>query len=131
MKKQKNNSSKRSTEKPRSLNKEYSFFDDVYAVVRQIPKGRVTSYGAIANYLGTKLSARMVGWAMNAAHGAKPKVPAHRVVNRNGMLSGKAHFATPTLMEDLLAKEKIKVKDDTIVDFEKLFWDPAAELEIT
>ena len=131
MKKQKNNSSKRSTEKPRSLNKEYSFFDDVYAVVRQIPKGRVTSYGAIANYLGTKLSARMVGWAMNAAHGAKPKVPAHRVVNRNGMLSGKAHFATPTLMEDLLAKEKIKVKDDTIVDFEKLFWDPAGELEIT
>lgn len=121
---------KKAAEKPRSLNKEYSFFDDVYSVVRQIPKGRVTSYGAIANYLGTKLSARMVGWAMNAAHSAKPKVPAHRVVNRNGMLSGKAHFATPTLMEELLEKEKIKVEDDTIVGFEKLFWDPARELEI-
>ena len=120
----------KATEKPRSLNKEYSFFEDVYAVVRQIPKGRVTSYGAIANYLGTKLSARMVGWAMNAAHSAKPKVPAHRVVNRNGMLSGKAHFATPTLMEELLAKEKIKVEKDTIVGFGKLFWDPAEELEI-
>src|ERR1035437_2764408 len=88
--------------------KEYSFFDDVYDVVRQIPKGRATSYGAIANYLGTKMSARMVGWAMNAAHDAKPKVPAHRVVNRNGMLTGKAHFATPTQMEELLKREKIK-----------------------
>ena len=115
-------------EKARSTTKEYSFFEDVYAVVRQIPKGRVTSYGAIANYLGTKLSARMVGWAMNAAHTAKPKVPAHRVVNRNGMLSGKAHFATPTLMEELLAKEKIKVKNDTIIDFKKIFWDPYTEL---
>ena len=121
---------KQVTEKPRSLDKEYSFFEDVYSVVRQIPKGRVTSYGAIANYLGTKMSARMVGWAMNAAHSAKPKVPAHRVVNRNGMLSGKAHFATPTLMEELLAKEKIKVEEDTITGFEKLFWDPAKELEI-
>ena len=98
--------SKAAVEKPRSLNKEYSFFENVYEVVRQIPKGRVTSYGAIANYLGTKLSARMVGWAMNAAHSAKPKVPAHRVVNRNGMLSGKAHFTTPTLMEELLNKGK-------------------------
>lgn len=128
MKKPKPNSIKKTTEKPRTLNKEYSFFEDVYGVVRQIPKGRVTSYGAIANYLGTKLSARMVGWAMNAAHSAKPKVPAHRVVNRNGMLSGKAHFATPTLMEVLLAKEKIKVEEDIIIDFEKLFWDPAKEL---
>lgn len=119
---------KKTTEKPRSLDKEYSFFENVYGVVRQIPRGRVTSYGAIANYLGTKLSARMVGWAMNAAHSAKPKVPAHRVVNRNGMLSGKAHFATPTLMEEQLVKEKIKVKEDTITDFKKLFWDPADEL---
>ena len=111
-----------------TLKKEYSFFEDVFDVVRQVPKGRVTSYGAIANYLGTKLSARMVGWAMNAAHIANPKVPAHRVVNRNGMLSGKAHFATPTLMEELLIKEKIVVKDDKIVDFEKLFWDPVNEL---
>ena len=130
MKKQKQKTIKASAEKPRSLNKEYSFFDDVYSVVRQIPKGRVTSYGAIANFLGTKMSARMVGWAMNAAHSAKPKVPAHRVVNRNGMLSGKAHFATPTLMEELLAKEKIIVKEDTIIDFKDHFWDPAEELEI-
>jgi len=97
----------------------------VYEVARQIPKGRVTSYGAIANCLGTKLSARMVGWAMNGAHHAKPKVPAHRVVNRNGMLSGRHHFETPTRMEELLKKEGIKVKDDTIVDFDKKFWDPA------
>src|SRR4249920_709015 len=100
--------------------KEYSFFEDVYDVVRQVPRGRVTSYGAIAEYLGSKLSARMVGWAMNAAGSANPPVPAHRVVNRNGMLSGKHHFATPTLMEDLLRKEKITVKDDRVVDFEKL-----------
>ncbi|MEO6636982.1 MAG: MGMT family protein [Ginsengibacter sp.] len=116
------------TEPLRAMTKQYSFFEDVYAVVRQIPKGRITSYGAIANYLGTKLSARMIGWAMNAAHVAKPKVPAHRVVNRNGMLSGKAHFATLTLMEELLLKEKIKVEDDKIVEFETLFWDPYKEL---
>src|SRR5260221_8301869 len=80
--------------------REESFFELVFEVARQIPKGRVTSYGAIAACLGTKLSARMVGWAMNAAHGAKPKIPAHRVVNRNGMLSGKHHFATPTQMQE-------------------------------
>lgn len=117
-------------EQPRSTVKEYSFFADVYDVVRQIPKGRVTSYGAIAAYLGTKLSARMVGWAMNAAHVAKPKVPAHRVVNRNGMLTGKHHFSTPTLMEELLLKEKIIVKDETIIDFKNYFWDPMIELGI-
>lgn len=115
-------------ERPRSTTKQYSFFEDVYAVVRQIPKGRVTSYGAIANYLGTKLSARMVGWAMNGAHDVTPKVPAHRVVNRNGMLTGKAHFGTPTLMEELLHKEKVKVEKDTVVDFKKRFWDPYTEL---
>ena len=108
--------------------KEYSFFADVYDVVRQIPKGRVTSYGAIAVYLGTKLSARMVGWAMNAAHAAKPTVPAHRVVNRNGQLTGRLHFATPTLMEELLKKEKILVNEDQIVDFKNAFWDPSTEL---
>ncbi|MBP6686447.1 MAG: MGMT family protein [Lacibacter sp.] len=108
--------------------KEYSFFQDVYDVVRQIPKGRVTSYGAIAAYLGTKLSARMVGWAMNGAHNVKPKVHAQRVVNRNGMLSGKAHFDTPTHMEELLKKDGVAVKNDTVVDFEKRFWDPAIEL---
>lgn len=125
---------KRITENPRSVlpsgGKDISFFEQVYEVVRLIPKGRVTSYGAIAAYLGTKMSARMVGWAMNGSFHVKPKVPAHRVVNRNGMLSGKAHFASPTLMEELLAKEKIKVKDDQIVDFEKKFWDPAIELTL-
>jgi methylated-DNA-protein-cysteine methyltransferase-like protein len=104
------------------------FFEDVWEVVRLIPKGRVTSYGAIANYLGTKMSARMVGWAMNGSFKITPKVPAHRVVNRNGMLSGKMHFATPTLMQELLEKEKIKVKDDIIVEFDKHFWDPMIEL---
>lgn len=107
-----------------------SFFESVYDVVRLIPKGRATSYGAIAACLGTKLSARMVGWAMNAAGTALPPVPAHRVVNRNGMLSGKHHFATPTLMADLLKSEGIKVKNDTIVNFEKVFWDPAKELDM-
>ena len=121
---------KESTEKPRSLTREHNFFENVYDVVRQIPKGRVTSYGAIANYLGTKMSARMVGWAMNGAHGVTPGVPAHRVVNRNGMLSGKAHFGSTTEMEDRLVKEKINVENDVIVDFEKLFWDPAKELQI-
>ncbi len=108
--------------------KEESFFEMVYEVARQIPRGRVTSYGAIATCIGTKLSARMVGWAMNGAGKVRPKIPAHRVVNRNGMLSGKHHFGEPNVMENLLKKEGIKVKDDTIVDFEKLFWDPAEEL---
>ncbi|MBI1781161.1 MAG: MGMT family protein [Sphingobacteriales bacterium] len=105
-----------------------SFFEDVYDVVRQIPKGRVTSYGAIANFLGTKSSARMVGWAMNGCAHVTPKVPAHRVVNRLGMLSGKAHFNPPSKMEEQLLKEGIKVKKEMIVDFEKHFWDPAKEL---
>lgn len=117
-------------ETPKNTLKEYSFFADVYDVVRQIPKGRVTSYGAIATYLGTKLSARMVGWAMNAAHTAKPKVPAQRVVNRNGMLTGKQHFATPTAMEALLKKDGVPVKDDTVVDFKKRFWDPSEALAL-
>ena len=122
---------KRSTEKLNPVlpsgKKDSSFFEQVYDVARQIPKGRVTSYGAIAAYLGTKMSARMVGWAMNGAHTMKD-IPAHRVVNRNGMLSGKMHFATPTQMEELLKKEKVKVGDDVVVDFEKKFWDPAVEL---
>jgi methylated-DNA-protein-cysteine methyltransferase related protein len=115
-------------EKPKSTTKEYSFFADVYDVVRQVPKGRVTSYGAIAAYLGTKLSARMVGWAMNAAGTAKPKVPAQRVVNRVGLLSGKHHFETSTRMEELLKKDGVTVKDDKVVDFAKRFWDPIKEL---
>ena len=126
--KRKNNIGKK--EDPRPIHGSYSFFENVYDVVRQIPKGRVTSFGAITNYLGTKMSARMVGWAMNGAHNASPSVPAQRVLNRNGMLTGKAHFSTPTKMEELLAKEKVKVENDTVVDFEKLFWDPAKELEI-
>ncbi len=121
---------KKKAEQPRKTGnaKAYTFFDDVYDVVRQVPKGRVTSYGAIANYLGTKLSARMVGWAMNASGTIKPKVPAQRVVNRNGMLTGKMHFSTPNKMEELLKKDGVKVKNDQVVDFEKIFWDPALEL---
>src|SRR6186713_654333 len=108
--------------------KEESFFKLVYEIARQIPTGRVTSYGAIANCLGTKLSARMVGWAMNGSGKIRPKVPAHRVVNRNGILSGKHHFADPGEMERLLKKEGVKVMKDEVVDFEKLFWDPVKEL---
>jgi methylated-DNA-protein-cysteine methyltransferase-like protein len=108
--------------------KDENFFELVYEVARQIPKGRVTSYGAIAQSLGTKMSARMVGWAMNGAGRVRPKVPAHRVVNRNGMLSGKHHFDDPDEMEMLLKKEGVKVKNDTVVDFERLFWDPLREL---
>jgi methylated-DNA-protein-cysteine methyltransferase-like protein len=117
-------------ETPKSTVKEYSFFADVYDVVRQIPKGKVTSYGAIAAYLGTKLSARMVGWAMNAAGSAKPKVPAQRVVNRNGMLSGKHHFGTPTAMEVLLKKDGVAVRNDMVVDFKERFWDPSEALAL-
>jgi methylated-DNA-protein-cysteine methyltransferase-like protein len=108
--------------------KDESFFEQVFDVVRLIPKGRVTSYGAIAAALGTKLSARMVGWAMNGSHRVRPKVPAHRVVNRNGMLSGKMHFAYPEQMQELLEKEGVKVVDDKVQDFDKRFWNPAEEL---
>lgn len=118
------------TEVPKSVVKAYSFFADVYDVVRQIPKGKVTTYGAIAAYLGTKMSARMVGWAMNAAHTAEPKLPAQRVVNRNGMLTGKNHFTTPTTMEALLKKDGVAVKNDTVVEFKARFWDPSAALEL-
>ena len=107
------------------------FFEMVYQVVRLIPKGRVTSYGAIAKYLGAAGSSRLVGYAMNGSHTQKPKVPAHRVVNRNGELTGKHHFANPYQMQELLEKEQIKVKNDKIIDFEKLFWNPAKELQIT
>src|SRR5690606_9263582 len=107
--------------------REEGFFHLVYEVVRQIPRGRVSSYGAIAAVLGTKLSARMVGWAMNNAHLVKPKVPAHRVVNRNGLLTGKHHFSHPTEMQELLEKEGIMVKDDKVIHFADLFWDPLKE----
>lgn len=105
------------------------FFEMVYQVVKLIPGGRVTSYGAIANYLGTKGSARMVGWAMNAAHNLN-EVPAHRVVNRNGLLSGKGHFEEPNRMQELLEKEGLKVEDNQIQNFAKHFWDPMKELEL-
>ena len=106
---------------------EPNFFEDVYAVVKLIPKGRVTSYGAIARYLGTAMSARMVGWAMNAAHSFK-KVPAHRVVNSQGLLTGKHHFETPYAMQEKLEKEGVVIKKDKVQDFEKRLWDPAKEL---
>ncbi|MBP9884178.1 MAG: MGMT family protein [Chitinophagales bacterium] len=105
--------------------KNESFFKKVYAVARKIPAGRVTSYGAIADYLGSGLSARMVGWAMNSCGAETPAVPAHRVVNRNGLLTGKHHFSTPTLMEELLQAEGIAVANDKVIEFKKLFWDPA------
>lgn len=105
-----------------------NYFDLVYQVVRLIPKGRVTSYGAIANYLGLKSGARMVGYAMNASH-SQADIPAHRVVNRNGVLTGKHHFPNPEFMQQQLELEGIEVKNDKILDFEKIFWDPN-ELEI-
>lgn len=110
--------------------KDATFFRDVWEVVKLIPKGRATSYGAIAKYIGSPGAARMVGWAMNACHAANEPIPAQRVVNRNGMLSGKAHFPGPNLMQELLESEGIEVKDDQIVNFQEVFWDPMVELEI-
>ena len=108
------------------ISKQHNFFEDVYEVVKLIPKGRVTSYGAIAAYLGTKTSARMVGWAMNAAHTLP--VPAHRVVNREGLLTGRFHFETPSTMQKRLEKENVKVIKHKVRDFKKHFWDPSVEL---
>ena len=112
----------------KSRKKDSGFFKDVYQVVRQIPFGRVTSYGAIAKYLGTAKSARVVGWAMNDSHQSDAYIPAHRVVNRNGMLTGKHHFGNTNTMKQLLENEGIRVDDDQILDFEKYFWDPLKEL---
>ncbi len=111
-----------------ATSKEYSFFENVWAVVRLIPKGRVTTYGAIARYLGTGKAARTVGYAMNAAHTQHPPVPAHRVVNRQGLLTGKNHFSDPEMMQKLLEKEGIEVKDDQIVSFKRHYWDPSEHL---
>ncbi len=102
-----------------------SFFQDVYDVVKLIPSGRVTSYGAIANFLGTKSSARMVGWALNGSFGQD--IPAHRVVNRKGILTGKIYFGGNT-MEDLLKAEGVWIRENQIVNFNEVFWDPATEL---
>lgn len=103
------------------------FFNSVYEVVRLIPYGRVSSYGAIAAYLGARSSSRMVGWAMNQAHTLPEPVPAHRVVNRNGLLTGKAHFGE-NRMQSLLESEGIKVENDQVLEFERLFWDPEKAL---
>jgi len=105
-----------------------SIYDVIFDVVRLVPKGRVTTYGAVAAAIGAASGARMVGYAMNNCEGAKPKVPAHRVVNRVGLLTGKHHFSPPEKMQQLLEKEGIKVKDDKVVDFDKHFWDPMKEL---
>ncbi|MCX6306260.1 MAG: MGMT family protein [Bacteroidetes bacterium] len=105
-----------------------SFFENVFAVVRLIPFGRVTSYGAIAAYLGSRGSARMVGWAMNASHTGVTDIPAHRVVNRNGLLTGKYHFGSPAIMQQLLENEGITVMNDQVTGFDEVFWDPGKEL---
>ncbi len=107
-----------------------TFFEQVFEVVRLIPKGRVTSYGAIARYLGTAGSSRMVGWAMNASHITVPPIPAQRVVNRNGLLTGKHHFGSAHLMQQLLESEGIEVEDDKVKRFKELFWDPMIELAL-
>jgi methylated-DNA-protein-cysteine methyltransferase-like protein len=110
--------------------KSNSFFEDVYEVVRLIPEGRVTTYGAIAKYLGSPLSSRMVGWAMNNAHSLNPQIPAHRVVNRNGILTGKHHFGNQGEMQLLLEKEGHNIQDDKIQNFKKALWNPEIELII-
>jgi len=102
----------------------FSFYESVFDVVRQIPKGKVTSYGAIARFLGSGKSARMVGWAMNASHGQMPEVPAQRVVNSAGLLTGKHHFGTGNEMKDLLEGEGVAVENDKVVRFQEYFWDP-------
>jgi methylated-DNA-protein-cysteine methyltransferase-like protein len=113
-----------------SVKDDITFFEKVYQVVRLIPKGRVTTYGAIAKYLGTAGSSRMVGWAMNSAHSTLPAVPAQRVVNRAGMLTGKAHFKDHKEMQRLLKKDGVEVKNDMVVNFKEIFWDPMIELSI-
>jgi methylated-DNA-protein-cysteine methyltransferase-like protein len=105
-----------------------SFFDSVYWVTKQIPPGRVSSYGAIARCIGSAGASRMVGWALNHCHNSEETIPAHRVVNRNGLLTGKAHFRHPKLMQELLENEGIKIENDRVLDFQSLFWDPSSYL---
>lgn len=109
------------------MTKNESLYEKVYDVVRKIPEGKVTSYGAIATFLGRKGSARMIGYAMNHSHG-KEDVPAHRVVNRKGLLTGKHHFSPPSLMQQLLENEGIEIEGDQIQNFSDVFWDPMKEL---
>lgn len=106
------------------MSKDLTFSEKVYEVVAQIPYGKVTTYGHIARKIGSPQSARMVGWAMNNSHSYKKEIPAHRVVNRVGLLTGKAHFATPDLMQKLLEKEGIEIKDNQILNFESILWNP-------
>lgn len=108
-------------------NKNIDFFNQVYELVKLVPKGRVTTYGSIAKALGTAKSSRMVGWAMNASH-KNSNIPAHRVVNRNGLLTGKFHFETPNQMQELLEKEGVKIENNQVVNFKELFWDAQSEL---
>jgi len=108
--------------------KNRDFFEQVYQIVKLIPEGRVSSYGAIANYLGAKSGARMVGWAMNAAH-KRPEIPAHRVVNRSGLLTGKHHFPAERPMQEQLETEGVSIVNDQVQDFNLLFWDPSMEIE--
>jgi methylated-DNA-protein-cysteine methyltransferase-like protein len=110
------------------MNEQDGFFDLVFKVTRMIPAGRVTSYGAIANYLGTARSARMVGWALNQSNFLEDYIPAHRVVNRNGLLTGKHHFGGSKVMQELLESEGVRIIDDKVVNFDKIFWDPSKEL---
>jgi methylated-DNA-protein-cysteine methyltransferase related protein len=123
MKKQSKNQRKKTLKKEPD-----NFFERVYDVVCRIPAGRVTTYGAIARYIGSPQSSRMVGWAMNSSHLQSDHIPAHRVVNRNGMLTGKHHFRHELLMQELLESEGIRVEDDRIVSFDQHFWDPYKEL---
>ncbi|GAA4460218.1 MGMT family protein [Nemorincola caseinilytica] len=115
---------------PKEQKDKDSIYDAIYDVVRAVPKGRVTSYGAVAAAIGAASGARLVGYAMNNCTDIKPKVPAHRVVNRNGLLTGKHHFSPPEKMQQLLEKEGVKVKDDMVQNFDKVFWDPIKELEM-
>lgn len=116
---------------PPKKTEEDSFFEQVYQVTRLIPYGRVTSYGAIARYLGSPGAARMVGWALNGCHAKEPFVPAHRVVNRNGLLTGKIHFGGSSVMKELLENEGVVVENDQIKSFLEIFWDPSVELPFT
>jgi methylated-DNA-protein-cysteine methyltransferase-like protein len=111
------------------MKKNDGFFTDVYRLTQKIPHGRVTSYGAIASYLGAPGAARMVGWALNNSHYLDDFIPAHRVVNRNGLLTGKHHFPGENTMKELLESEGVRVEDDRVVEFDKLFWNPSDNLD--
>lgn len=114
----------------KTTNDKENIYNAIYDVVRMVPKGRVTTYGAVAAAIGAKSGARLVGYAMNLSMNVTPKVPAHRVLNRNGMLTGKHHFSPPEKMQQLLEKEGVKVENDTVVNFERHYWDPLKEITL-